>query len=513
MIISNKPFCIIFSLFAVSNAFCQKINYTHNRLYSSSEYKYNIIGKVNDKLLVWQANANRHFASTIIAYNEDMDVVHTANTNILQSSVEPQPYFFVTGNSFKVVYKYQDDKYLFYKVAGFDEDGDLQAIQTLDSSEIKKDAAPQSAYSILQSADKKNVCFAKIRYDGVTHASILSCRYINDEIVDKDFAFSIDVSREMLTAINIDNEKNILLVFEEDADSTTRLKIIRKNFSDDLMLVTNKTVKAQGFEDKSIHVTQTPAGYIVYGKLDENNNLFIWQTDNKLNDLAGDTLLNMQFNGGLSFISSGDKMANTFVVWNNSDVNVSENVESVGGASGNIRIPDYSNDPTYIVRYNNLSADAVATQKNYIEKRSRESVLREKDNYSSTLAKDQPQSFLRPSLKNIQLFKIDSGNSVVWSRNFNNIPTGETSANLENSSITAGDKKLHIIYEAQIKSKPRFLNHIIINFDGTVAETHYTTWDMKYQYLLNQSVLTDHNELIVPAVKGSYMRFAKIKIE
>lgn len=156
MIISNKPFCIIFSLFAVSNAFCQKINYTHNRLYSSSEYKYNIIGKVNDKLLVWQANANKHFASTIIAYNEDMDVVHTANTNILQSSVEPQPYFFVTGNSFKVVYKYQDDKYLFYKVAGFDEDGDLQAIQTLDSSEIKKDAAPQSAYSILQSADKKN---------------------------------------------------------------------------------------------------------------------------------------------------------------------------------------------------------------------------------------------------------------------------------------------------------------------------------------------------------------------
>lgn len=317
----------------------------------------------------------------------------------------------------------------------------------------------------------------------------------------------------MLTAINIDNEKNILLVFEEDADSTTRLKIIRKNFSDDLMLVTNKTVKAQGFEDKSIHVTQTPAGYIVYGKLDENNNLFIWQTDNKLNDLAGDTLLNMQFNGGLSFISSGDKMANTFVVWNNSDVNVSENVESVGGASGNIRIPDYSNDPTYIVRYNNFSADAIATQKNYIEKRSRESVLREKDNYSSTLPKDQPQSFLRSSLKNIQLFKIDSGNSVVWSRNFANISTGETSANLENSSITAGDKKLHIIYEAQIKSKPRFLNHIIINFDGTVTETHYTTWDMKYQYLLNQSVLTDHNELIVPAVKGSYMKFAKIKIE
>ncbi|MGN6213820.1 hypothetical protein [Parafilimonas sp.] len=510
MIAIHKPFCIIFSLFAVSNAFCQKINYTHNRLYSSSEYKYNIIGKVNDKLLVWQANANKHFASIIIAYNEDMDVVHTANTNILQSSVEPQPYFFVTGNSFKVIYKYQDDKYLFYKVAGFDEDGDLQAIQTLDSSEIKKDAPPQSAYSILQSADKKNVCFAKIRYDEITHALVLNCTYINDEIIHKDFAFSIDVNKEMLSAINIDTDKNMLLVFEESTDSTTRLKAIKKNFSDDVMLVTNKAVQTHAFEDKSVDIVQTTAGYIAYGRLTESNKVFIWQMDSKMNELAGDTVLERNFNGGLSFIPCNDNMANVFVAWN---YNSLENAATIDDAPGNIRIPDYSNDPTYIVRYNNLSADAIATQKNYIEKRSRESVLREKDNYSSTLPKDQPQSFSRPSLKNIQLFKIDSGNSVVWSRNFNNIPTGETSANLGNSSITAGDKKLHIICEAQIKSKPRFLNHIIINFDGDVTEIHYTTWDMKYQYLLNQSVLTDHNELIVPAVKGSYMKFAKIKIE
>lgn len=501
---------MFFLLFAIPNAFSQKISYTHNRLYSSPEYKYNIIGKVNNKLLVWETNAVKHYVSTIITYNEDMDVIHTANTNILQSSADPQPFFFVAGNSFKVIYKCRDKNYSVYKVAGFDENGKIQFVQALDSSELKEGAPQQSAYSILQSTDKKNVCFTKIRYDEITHALVLNCTYINDEIIRKDFAFSIDVNKEMLSAINIDNDKNMLLVFEEGTDSTTRLKAIKKNFWDDVMLVTNKAVQTHAFEDKSVDIVQTTAGYIVYGKLTESNNVFIWQMDSKMNELAGDTVLKRNFNGGLSFIPCDDNMANVFVAWN---YNSLENAATIDDAPGNIRIPDYSNDPTYIVRYNNLTPDAIATQKNYIEKRSRESVLKEKNNYSNTLLKDQQQSFPGPSLKNVQLFKVDSKNSVAWSKAFANFTTGQTTANLDNSSITAVDKKLHIIYEVQIKNKPRFLNHIIIGDDGSIAETHYTTWDMKYQYLLNQSVLTDHNELVVPAVKGSYMRFAKIKIE
>jgi len=432
----SKTLILTLSLFSALTCFCQKINYTNNRLFSSIEYRYNVIGKINDKVLVWQANANKHFESSILVYDNEMNFLHAINTNIFQSPAEPQPRFLITGNSFKAIYRHQKSDLLLYMLAGFDENGNLISVKALDSININNNASQQAEYGymILQSTNKKTMCFIKIAYDKNNYALKLNCSYIDDTIINKDFAFSIDVTKKMLTAINIDNDKNLLFLFEENAGSSTTLKVIKKNYAGDLMLVVNKTVKTSGFQDQSVHITQNPNGYIIYGELNDNNNLFVWQTDTKLNNIAGDTILNKQLSGAWSFIPSGNSMANTFMAWN-TNTYAADAAERTGADPQKVRIPNYSNDLTYIPRYNNLTPDEIATSRNYEERLSEESVRRQKDNYS-TLQKGGNQYFPEVSLKHIELFKIDSSNKIAWTKFITDGNENNTRSNLLNSKIS-----------------------------------------------------------------------------
>lgn len=511
----NKIFFIHLLLYSLPG-FSQKISYTSNRLYSSPEYKYDIIGKMNNKIFIWQTNTNKHFESGIFVYNDEMNLLYNTRTNIFQSGIEPQPSFFVTANTFKVIYRYLKNNVLSYKLADFDESGTLISMLTLDSINDGGDALqPSFGYAVLQSANKKNIGFVKIGYDENNHALIFNCSFIDDKITNKDFAFSIDVTKEILAGINIDNDKNLLLVFKATTDSSTNLKLIRKNFSDNLMLMTIKTVNTTRFKDQSVYIVQTTAGYMVYGEL--NNpyaGLYVWQTDKLLNDLSADKIFDKPIDNTsmLSFVPSSNGMENIFAVRKANETDRTKK-EELPDDGRKIRIPNYSNDPTYIVRYNNSTPEAIDMQRNQVQQMSMRSFRREKETYAQTMPAGNGKSFYEAPLKNIELFKIDSNNNVSWTAVVSDSLKDKTAFNLNNLKLIATGKALHLIYEVQIKNKPRSLNHIIIQKNGSLYESHFTAWNMKYQYLLNQSMLTNGNELIVPAIDGSLMKFAKIKID
>ena len=454
--------------------FSQSVDFSSGRLYATPEFYYYIIGKVDENILVWQTNTRKRYNSNILVYNEQLQLTNTVNTGILKSFTDPQPWFFVSKNSFSVIYNYRDNhKSLSYKLAAFDGSGNLKSIETLYSDRVKKDNFLQLSYTILQSNNKKNTCFVEIGYNIKNHLLNLNYSFIDDKIVHDDLVVSVDLNKKKLASINIDNEKNLFLVFEENTDSLTNIEIIKKNFSSSLMLITDKTIKSGGFKDQAVHIVQNASGYIFFGELNDygDKNLFVWQIDNGLNDIKDDTIVNKKLSGLLSFIPSGNNMPNTFVTWH----------------------------------------DKVSTrQQNYFR-----SVyeFRKKAGYTSALSNSSDEYFAKVPLENIELFRIDSLNSILWSKIFTDSAKGKTSTNLDNSIITEVNKDMHIIYESQINNQPRFLNHMIVNANGSVFEKNFLTWDTKYKYILNQGKLIDGKTLIVPAVKGKFVEFAKLELE
>lgn len=497
MIVMNKTLCVIICLTLALNAFSQKILYTNNSLSTKAQYGYFIIGKANNNILVWQVNAGNHYTTTIhsseygyhampqtdarkhynskiLVYNNNMQLINTVNTNILESFVDVQPFFLTSQNCFRIIYSCLDGDTLSNKVAVFDANGNMKTVETLYSTRIKKQdlLKPDYSYSILKSNNKKNTCFIKTTYDESNYNLKFNYSFIDDRIINKTFSFSIDVNKKVLTSMNIDNDKNLLLVFEEKQGDSCTIEIMRKNFFDDLMLVADKTLKAGSPKDHSTYITQNATGYILFRELNDltNKNLFVWQTDKKLDDIASDTVINENFSGIYSFIPSENNRQNTFVIWN-----------------------DY---------------------KNYIQPKSSTYIFYKRSSYTCTFSNNSTEYFTEVPLKNIKLFHFDSHNSITWSKTFENDDLeGKAKANMNNLIVVEGNKNLHVFYEVQINSNPKFLNHIIVNADGVASEQNSTMWNMKYQYFLDRGKLIDDNTLIVPAVKGNNMCFTKLTLE
>lgn len=489
-----KTLYISICLVVTFNTFSQKILYSNNSLYSKIKYEYYIVGKVNNNILIWQTDAKnytsliyttdgeynapqteggRRYSSKIFIYNSSMQLINTVSSNILESSIDIQPYFFTSQNCFRIIFSSLNGDTLLHKMASFDANGNLKSVDTLYSGKVKKEDVLKSdnGYFILQSGDKKTACFIKAIYDKNTYNLKFMYSFIDDTVVSRSFSFSIDITKKQLASLNIDNNKNLLLMFEEKKGDSCIIEIMRKDFANNLMLVADKTLRANGFKMYSAHIEQNATGYIFFGEVDNNRNenLFVWQTTNTLDDIAADTILNKKLEGIQNFIPSSGNGSNTFLVWND-DINY------------------------------------VQTQKN-------EYNFFRRNSYTGAFSNNNTSFVLKVPVKSVELFQLDSFNSISWSKKFDNSPPGKTSINLSNFSLIKANNNLHVIYEGRINNNPRFLNHMVISTDGTMSEKYFTTWDTKYNYILDRGRLIDDNTLIVPAVKFNLIRFAKIVLE
>ena len=496
-----KTLTLIFLFLNSFISFSQKIYYSSNSLLNTGAYNYDIVGSIKNKTIVWQTNASgitstvfgfgensppnlqtsksKSSFSNIFIYDSTMQLLQTIGTDILKNAYDARPKFFVAKNNFKVLYQDLVKKQLSYKVAVFDGNGNLQSLRTLDSLTYEKDIDELSAYgyAILQSENKNNVCLAKMYYDADKHLLNLNYSFIDDTIVNKQLAFSVDINKESLASINIDNDKNLLLVFTSNEDSTSKIKVIKRSYSDSLMLIAEKNIDATGLKNNPVYIVQNTNGYIVFAELNANNNknLFVWQTDRKLDDVAGgDTTIAKPFSGLLNFISSNTNTDDIFIMRNDVDKRSPDNVYGTYNSR-------YALWPvkSYGGPFNEYTSKASGTQ----------------------------------ALKNIELFGVNKWNTITWSKVFANDSGMVERTDFYNSTIVRCNKNVHIIYQVEVRRGPRSLGHIIIAPDGTTTETNYTAWDMNYHYNLKRSKVTDDNMLVVIATKGNTMRFAKIKIE
>ena len=72
---------------------------------------------------------------------------------------------------------------------------------------------------------------------------------------------------------------------------------------------------------------------------------------------------------------------------------------------------------------------------------------------------------------------------------------------------------LHIIYPKTLGKNKQSISDITINQDGSYVITPIISMDLKYKYMLAQSVPLDANSIIVPCTIRGKLAFAKLVIK
>ncbi len=500
-------------LFIACTAYNQPIYYSSNKVLHSSNYQHNIIGNVDGNIIVWETLIKKQRQAKIYVYDNSMQLINEATTNILRHKGDPASRFYNAGNMFYVTCQYKHRKTFLYQLASFDKSGNLMSVKTLDSlnTSDRSIANQDFFYNILRSGNGKTICFNKMSYDSSYHVLKFNCSFVTgDELIHKDFVIPFNAANESLTDIIVDNNKNVLLLKTSASNNLVNFKLIKQKFSNNEMLIAEKSINKYAFEDNPIRVAEKPGGYLVFGNIGEDSiyihkcRLYVWQTDDALNDLPGDTFINNQeFTGNrISYtanISTNEKFSSVFATW--SQVDAADNYALRPNYGVVSKVDEFRYPLPNYVGY--MTPEGVYINQGY--------------NTPPTDYSSQP--YFTPDVTlpldkfKIELFRVNNSNNVVWSNSFNDSIDNRTAANLGSAKIIAGNNAIHIIYEVIANKKSKTLDHIAVKPDGTFTRNFFAAWNTKYDYSLEDCVLTDKNELIIPAINGAKMKFVKTNLQ
>lgn len=518
----NKYFFYLVILFQFSFTLSAQVYYSNNSLIYAPDYQYHIVGTVKENIIIWKTFLNRHSQAQIFVYDNSMKFVRKVNTAILQSDIDPCLQFFVTGNSFLVFCPYKHQSSFLYKFSRFDERANLILTETLDSLAVKANNVSNETffYKILKSENNKVICFVKATADLEKRVLKFHCSFIDDSItIKKDFVIEFDEHQEILADIIVDDNKNILLLKGIRKDNQVNLKLIKKVFADEQLLMAEKNTNTYGFEENSLRIAEKKNGYLVFGKLGDisdtgylrQSGLYVWQTNEHLKDLPGDDIINKKPAGNaLSFTANTlikDESITVFATWN--ILNAAEGHDAYKWydtheqfASYKLVYPVLKEYPLYYVGYTTNSNIYLPPLYNKIE----DDYAKMPDTINVNLSKG-------PVINKLELFELGNDNKITWLHNFQDTIDNITTANLSNARIITGNKAAHIIYEVNTSKKTTTLDHIAVNAAGTFTKEFIMAWSTKYKYDLNKCVVTGNAEFIVPAIRGSKIKFVRIKLE
>ncbi|WP_116845203.1 hypothetical protein [Deminuibacter soli] len=164
----KKSFFILFGLFLVTLAHSQKITYAEPDRDDARNLNFEIIGKMNDNILIYKGYRDNHF---IALYDNDMKMVDKQKLNLPERLLQTD--FLAYRDYFYLFYQYQRRNVVYCMALKINADGKKvgEPIE-LDTSNINYSAS-KKIYTVLNSDDKQRIGVVKIntkneRYHAVT---------------------------------------------------------------------------------------------------------------------------------------------------------------------------------------------------------------------------------------------------------------------------------------------------------------------------------------------------------
>lgn len=471
----------------------QTFSYSQNYLPAVSS-ACKIIGQVKDNLIVWNVNSGNYKKSVILIYDNKMRLKKKLTTDILYSDIDPAVTFYNSVDSFYVAYEYKKGNQWEYKLAGFDDNGNLSSTYIIDSAS-NLNTNDSVSFNYYQSGNKKMLCCLKTIINKKYNAIRFESTFLSHGNLYRDqFFLAFDNAHEKIVDVLIDSNKNITLLKTSNTDSGFTISVIKKAFSDVHFLIATKKLANGNLRNGTSHLFNKLNSYTVYGvwenalrdSLTRNQKyktgLYTWNLDDKLIDVTGDTILYddstiiSEFNLYASN-SLNNKLDNFFGIQTDSmhipDPPIQQNRERV-----------FQGDATHgIGFYNNIE-------------------------FNSPLV--QPVSHYKAGFT---IVSLNNHNKIEWRNELKKDRDSVFLTDLSNNNIVAGKKGIHIVRSTSVKNWTNKIEHIIITYSGRYEKVKAMVWNNKYTYLVSNAVETDDGALIIPCIKENRLIFAKMILE
>lgn len=477
---------------------------------------YNLIGRVNKNIIAW--TIDDHNSSDILVFDNELHFIRKVSSGILKSEINANPEFFSLPDSFAVAYQYKLRNMWQYRLTFFDDNGTQLSTIIVDSlnSDKAKTESSNYFYKLLLSQDKKTICCSKLTINTDSSVIKISCIFLkNNEVSHEQFFLPFDFLHESIEDFLIDSNKNFALLETITSDSSFAIKIIKKVFTNDYLLVASKKINSGILINGSIHLADKPNGYIIYGAWQNKSNtaekekqyltgFYKWATDFNLNDAAGDTILNKVIsttNWNASYIKS-EKKDDLFILEKyRKDTSVRAAYE---GSDDN---SSWQNELMKNVDLGSLPHISAVDQ---VE-------LGIADHYRDYLPSPSGQVVGKPVVNTIEtgvnIFSLSNSNQLNWFRNLDSSST-QFLQSLNNKVIATGANTIHIIYSEQLTNNKMGISQLVVNDkDGSFKIENIPAWNSAYTYLLGHAIEVDDNSIIIPCFKSKKIFFAKLILE
>jgi hypothetical protein len=226
---------IIFSIIlflSLDLSFAQKITYSEPDRDDSRDTKFEIIGKLNGKFLVYKSTSNAHY---IYVFDAEMKLANKVKIDYLTERVFNVD--FVKYPDFGYLfYQYQKRNIIYCMAAKIDADGnkigEVIQLDTTDSREVQNN----KIYSFVQSADKQKIAFFKVNTVSDKVHFITTILFDNNlTLINKSSeAIAMKERNSFLTSFELDNNGCFIFLkatSTNGSDNINKLTLITKELN------------------------------------------------------------------------------------------------------------------------------------------------------------------------------------------------------------------------------------------------------------------------------------------
>jgi hypothetical protein len=264
----KKPvhlFIVAFMLLACFGAHSQRITYSEPDREDPRNLNFEIVGKMNGKVLVYKNYRDLHFMAV---YDADMKMqaknkLELTNTRVLSTE------FLVYSDYAYMIYQFQRRSALFCMAIKLDIDGKQvgQPIE-LDSTENISSVASNRIYSVINSEDKQKFMIFKINSKNDKQHILTTCLFNKDLKLEKKSRLSISMPQrnDFLSEFTLDNDGDLICVRASGTstnDNINKLTLITKPAMFDTYNVNDLKLNGIFLDDVRIKADNINKRYLV----------------------------------------------------------------------------------------------------------------------------------------------------------------------------------------------------------------------------------------------------------
>ena len=505
----KKLFYFLILMSCIQFSFAQKIIYTEPDHDDLRDLSYDIIGKMNGKILVYKTAQNSHFISV---YDAEMKQIDKFKLEYLTERVFNVDFIAFTDFAY-MFYQYQKRNIIYCMAIKLDVDGkkvgDAIQLDTTDSREVQNN----KIYTFTQSADKQKIQFFKI------NTSNERVHQITTILFDKNLAL-INKATEgvpmrernsFLTSFEVDNKGNfafIKAIGTNGGDNINQLVLITKEADSSTFKYHNVSIPENVYLDEvKMRADNTNNRYIITSFFSNKRRgdvqgiyTGIWDNITNKQRLATTVVFDSEFRNDAKGDAGIKAAFNDFfikeiIVKKDGGFLITSECEytTTRGNNGNLSRWDYLNSG------NNFGSGSFYSFGS--------------PSYSSSpwSRNGNSYSITRYFADNIAIISLDADAKLQWSNVIRKSQFDDATDGFVGYGMFNAGSQLRFLFNLQEK-KQSILNEQSLTPDGQInRSTTLKGLDLNYEFMPRNAKQVGAKQIIVPCMFRSFLCFAKIE--